>query len=43
MFENDPTLLAQDTQKALAPLIEAANTLVGISRITGREQPDVIT
>lgn len=43
MFQNDPTLLAQDTQKALAPLIEAADALVGITRITGREQPDVIT
>ena len=42
-FQNDPTMLSQDTQKALKPLIDAANELVGITRNTGRDQPDVIT
>ena len=42
-FQNDPTMLSQDTQKALKPLIDAANKLVGITRNTGRDQPDVIT
>lgn len=42
-FQNDPTMLSQDTQKALKPLIDAANELVGITRNTGRDKPDVIT
>lgn len=42
-YQNDPTLLGQDPQKALAQLIEAANQVAGISEHTGREKPDVIT
>lgn len=42
-FQNDPAMLSQDTQKALKPLIDAANELVGITRNTGRDKPDVIT
>ncbi|MBT8149477.1 MAG: alpha-D-glucose phosphate-specific phosphoglucomutase [Gammaproteobacteria bacterium] len=42
-YQNDPAFLAQDTQRALAPLIEAANEIVGITRFTGRSAPDVIT
>lgn len=42
-FQNDPTLLAQATQKALKPLIDAADEIVGIESNTGRKSPDVIT
>ena len=42
-FEGDPSLLDQDTQEALAPLIKAADALVGIHTRTGRKAPSVIT
>lgn len=42
-FQNDPTLLALATQKALKPLIDATDKIVGIEKNTGREKPDVIT
>ena len=42
-YQNDPTLLGQDPQKALAPLIAAADQMAGIKQYTGREKPDVIT
>jgi len=42
-FENDTSLIEQDTQEALAPLIMAANELAGIQQFTGRKAPDVIT
>jgi phosphoglucomutase len=42
-YQNDPALLGQDPQKALAPLIEAADQLAGISEYTGRDRPNVIT
>ncbi|MDF0489764.1 alpha-D-glucose phosphate-specific phosphoglucomutase [Sphingomonas sp. H39-1-10] len=35
--------LAQDTPQALAPLIAAAEAVAGITRHTGRSQPDVVT
>jgi phosphoglucomutase len=37
------TLLGQDPQQALAPLIEAADQIAGIKQSTGRAVPDVIT
>ncbi len=37
------TLLDQDPQQALAPLIEAADQIAGIRQSTGRTAPDVIT
>ena len=43
VFKNDPALLGQNLQKALAPLIAAADELAGIARFTGRDKPDVIT
>ncbi|MCP4270402.1 MAG: alpha-D-glucose phosphate-specific phosphoglucomutase [Gammaproteobacteria bacterium] len=42
-FEDNDTLIEQDTQKALAPLIAAANEIAGIQKFTGRNAPDVIT
>nr|AGO87450.1 phosphoglucomutase [uncultured bacterium B19D1_C12D4_E9D6] len=42
-YQNDPTLLGQDPQKALAPLMAAADQIAGIRRYTGRDRPDVIT
>lgn len=42
-FQRDPTLLDLDSQKALGPLIEAADLIAGIREHTGREAPDVIT
>ncbi len=42
-YQNDPGLLEQDPQQALAKLIEAADQIAGIRQSTGREQPDVIT
>jgi hypothetical protein len=35
--------MSQDTQKALAPCIEAVNAIAGIREKTGRRAPDVIT
>ncbi|MFT4925123.1 MAG: phosphoglucomutase [Phenylobacterium sp.] len=40
---DDPELLAQDTQVALAPLVSAADEIAGIKQFTGRTAPDVIT
>ena len=42
-YQNDPTLLGQAPQKALASLIEAADKIAGIAHYTGRDKPDVIT
>ncbi|MDJ0834574.1 MAG: alpha-D-glucose phosphate-specific phosphoglucomutase [Gammaproteobacteria bacterium] len=42
-YQNDPGLLEQDPQQALATLISAADQIAGIKSSTGREQPDVIT
>ncbi len=42
-YERDPGRLELATQKALEDLIQAADTLVGIQRYTGRDRPDVIT
>jgi phosphoglucomutase len=42
-YQNDPTLFGQEPQKALAPLIEAADQIAGIQKYTGRSKPDVIT
>ena len=42
-YERDPTKLELDTQRVLAPLLEAAESLAGIARLTGRVAPDVIT
>jgi phosphoglucomutase len=42
-YQNDPALLGQNPQKALAPLIAAAEQLAGITEYTGRDKPDVVT
>ena len=42
-YQDNPTLLAQDPQEALAILIKAADQLAGIKQSTGRTAPDVIT
>ena len=42
-YEADPSLLAQDTQAALADLIAASRDFARLTEFTGREQPDVIT
>ena len=42
-YENDPTLMGQQPQRALASLIEAADQIAGIAENTGRDKPDVIT
>ncbi|WP_417408285.1 alpha-D-glucose phosphate-specific phosphoglucomutase [Hoeflea sp.] len=42
-YEPDPAMHDQDTQAALAPLIEAAEALAEISKRTGRDAPTVIT
>jgi len=42
-YQDDPALLEQEPQAALAPLIDAANQIIGIEQHTGRSQPDVIT
>jgi phosphoglucomutase len=41
--ETDPEKLDRDPQEALAPVIDAADALAGISERTGRTKPDVIT
>ncbi|EDQ34466.1 Phosphoglucomutase [Hoeflea phototrophica DFL-43] len=41
--EPDPALHQQEAQAALAPVIEAAETLAGIRERTGRDAPTVIT
>ncbi len=42
-YEPDPSQQSLDPQVALAGLITTANNLAGISSITGRKKPDVIT
>lgn len=42
-YENDSSKLAQDTQKALKPLIDLINELAQITERTGRTEPTVIT
>jgi phosphoglucomutase len=42
-FQQDPALLAQETQQALSELIKIAESVAGIKQFTGRTQPDVIT
>ena len=42
-YEPDPARHDQDTQAALAPLIDAAQELAEIARRTGRDAPTVIT
>ena len=42
-YQRDPTMLEMDTQRALKPLLQAAEAIAGISRHTGRSAPDVIT
>jgi phosphoglucomutase len=42
-YQQDPALLAQETQQALSELIQVAETVAGIKQFTGREKPDVIT
>lgn len=42
-FQQEPALLAQETQQALGELIQIAESVAGIKQFTGRTQPDVIT
>ena len=42
-LEEDPAHLEDETQAALAPVIEAAEALTGLGARTGRTAPDVIT
>ncbi len=42
-FQDDPSLLEQDPQHALAALIKAADMIAGITQSTERTAPDVIT
>lgn len=42
-YETDPSLLGLAPQRALEPLINAAEELAGIRETFGRERPDVIT
>lgn len=42
-FEADPAQQRRETQQALAPLIELAESLAQIRTRTGRDRPDVIT
>lgn len=42
-YQRDPSMLEIDTQRALAPLLGAAEAIAGIERHTGRSVPDVIT
>lgn len=41
--ETNPDQLNQDAQAALAPVIDAAEQIIGIQRHTGRDAPNVIT
>jgi phosphoglucomutase len=41
--ETNPSELHQDAQVALAPIIDAAEQIMGIKRHTGRDTPNVIT
>ena len=42
-YENNPELLQQDPQLALAPIIRAAEQIAQIQKFTGRNTPDVKT
>jgi len=42
-YEPDPARQAAEVQQALAPVIAAAEAIIGISARTGRPAPDVIT
>ena len=42
-YQIDPTMLEMAPQRALAPLLAAADAIAGIERHTGRSKPDVIT
>ncbi len=42
-YETDPALLELDTQRVLAPALEAAAGIAGIAEFTGRAAADVIT
>jgi phosphoglucomutase len=42
-LETDPDALGQDAQAALAPVIAAADAIAGVSNVTGKDRPDVIT
>ena len=42
-YEPDPARQADDVQDALAPVIAAAEAIIGITARTGRPAPDVIT
>jgi phosphoglucomutase len=42
-YESDPELLGQETQAALADLIELADRIAGVKSITKRAAPTVIT
>ncbi len=42
-YEDDPTLLDQETMVALAPIIAAAEEIAGITAATERDAPDVMT
>jgi len=42
-FQQDPQKHDLDPQTALADLIEIAETVIGIKRQSGRQQPDVVT
>ncbi|WP_341702656.1 alpha-D-glucose phosphate-specific phosphoglucomutase [Ferrovibrio sp.] len=43
LFEDDPARQDDDVQARLQPLFDAAETLTGLRRITGRSGPDVVT
>ena len=42
-YESDPDMLGQNTQQALSKLINLADNLAGITTLTGRTEPTVIT
>ena len=42
-FDDDPARIAMETQDALADLIAAADQIAGITKLTGRTKPSVIT
>jgi phosphoglucomutase len=42
-YQRDPALLELDTQRALKPLLSAAEAIAGIRERSGRKAPDVIT
>ncbi|MGJ8584068.1 MAG: alpha-D-glucose phosphate-specific phosphoglucomutase [Marinosulfonomonas sp.] len=41
--ETDPSRLFEDAQSALAPVIDAAQNIIGLREKTGRDAPNVIT